>query len=154
MIYDLDRAMRADINGFELMAQGTNAQLFNAFMANPTLRDRFLTYLNQAMSTYLSSENILKDIEAQFERLKPLLPQYLEKLELTQSRYRSALNSFCDTVRRRPAVVLKSVAFALNLSQAEMEKRFAETYAVMREFNRKNGLSEIDPDSITFAPLG
>ena len=154
VIYDLDRAMRADINGFELMAQGTNAQLFNAFMANPTLRDRFLTYLNQAMSTYLSSENILNAIEAQFERLKPLLPQYLEKLELTQNRYKSALNSFCDTVRRRPAVVLKSVAFALNLSQAEMEERFAETYAVMREFNRKNGLSEIDPDSITFAPLG
>ncbi|MBR0368511.1 MAG: lamin tail domain-containing protein [Clostridia bacterium] len=154
VIYDLDRAMRADINGFELMAQGTNAQLFNAFMANPALRDRFLTYLNKAMSTYLTSENILNAIEAQFERLKPLLPQYLEKLELTQSRYKSALNSFCDTVKRRPAVVLKSVAFALNLSQEEMDARFAETYAVMREFNRKNGLTEIDPESITFAPLG
>ena len=153
VIYDLDRGLRNDINGFELMAQGTNAQLFNAFMTNPTLRDRFLEYLNRAMSTFLSSQNILDDIQAQFERIKPLLPQYLEKLDMTQSRYRSALNSFCNYVRRRPAVVLKSVADYLGLSQEEMEQRFAETYAVMREFNRNNGLEEIDPGSITFTPL-
>ena len=153
VIYDLDRGLRNDINGFELMAQGTNAQLFNAFMTNPTLRDRFLEYLNRAMSTFLSSQNILDDIEAQFERIKPLLPQYLEKLDMTQSRYRSALNSFCNYVRRRPAVVLRSVADYLGLSQEELERRFAETYAVMREFNRNNGLEEIDPGSITFTPL-
>ena len=153
VIYDLDRGLRNDINGFELMAQGTNAQLFNAFMANPTLRDRFLTYLNEAMSTYLSTGHILACIEAQFERIKPLLPQYLEKLELTHSRYRSALNSFCNYVARRPAVVLKSVAVSLNLSQEEMDARFADTYAAMRKYNQENGLSEIDPDSITFAAL-
>lgn len=153
VIYDLDRGLRNDINGFELMAQGTNAQLFNAFMANPTLRDRFLTYLNEAMSTYLSTGHILACIEAQFERIKPLLPQYLEKLELTHSRYRSALNSFCNYVARRPAVVLKSVAVSLNLSQEEMDARFADTYAAMRRYNQENGLSEIDPDSITFAAL-
>ena len=153
VIYDLDRGLRNDINGFELMAQGTNAQLFNAFMANPTLRERFLTYLNGAMSTYLSTGHILACIEAQFERIKPLLPQYLEKLELTHTRYRSALNSFCDCVKKRPAVVLKSVAVSLGLSQEEMERRFADTYAVMRKYNRENGLEEIDPDAITFAAL-
>ena len=153
VIYDLDRGLRYDINGFELMAQGTNAQLFNAFMGNPTLRDRFLTYLNEAMSTFLSTEHILGRIEAQFERIKPLLPQYLEKMELSQNRYRGALSSFRKYVRKRPAVVLKSVAASLGLSQEEMEKRFAETYAVMREYNRANNLQEIDPASITFATL-
>ena len=153
VIYDLDRALRNDINGFELMAQGTNAQLFNAFMANPTLRDRFLVYLNEAMSGFLSTQSILDAIEAQFERIKPLMPQYLEKMQLTQSRYRAAMESFCKYVQRRPAVVLRSVAFSLNLSQAEMDRYFADTYAVMREYNQRNGLAEIDPDSITFAAL-
>ena len=153
VIYDLDRALGLDINGFELLAQGTNAQLFKAFMTNPTLRDRFLDYLDRAMSTYLSSEHILACIQAQFERIKPLLPQYLEKLELTQTRYRSALNSFIKCVQKRPAVVLRSVALYLNLSQGEMEDRFADTYAVMRRFNQENGLKEIDPESITFTPL-
>ena len=153
VLYDLDRALRLDQNGFELMGQGTNAVLFNAFMANPTLRDRFLEYLNEAMATYLSTQSILDSIEAQFERIKPLLPQYLEMMELTQTRYRSALNSFCNYVKRRPAVVLKSVAYTFNFSQEEMERRFRDAYAVMREYNRANGIEEIDPDSITFAPL-
>ena len=46
-------------------------------------------------------------------------------------------------------------AYAMcGLSQEEMNARFAETYAAMRAFNEKNGLSEIDPESITFAKLG
>ena len=154
VIYDLDRGLREDINGFELMGQGTNAQLFNAFMGNDQLRGRFLDYLNGAMAGFLSTRSILGEIEAQFERIKPLLPQYLEKLELTQSRYRSALNSFCNYVKRRPAVVLKSVSYSLNLSQEEMETRFADAYAAMREYNAENGIAEIDPESITFAKLG
>ncbi|MGX8706718.1 MAG: CotH kinase family protein, partial [bacterium] len=87
VIYDLDRALRGgkdSIDGFELMAQGTNAQLFKAFMTNPTLRDRFLDYLNQALSTFLSSQSLADAANAQLARVSPLLPDYLNMMGISE----------------------------------------------------------------------
>ena len=139
VIYDLDRALRGgenSVDGFELMAQGTNAQLFKAFMANPTLRDRFLDNLNAALSTYLSSQSMAEAADVQLHRILPLLPDYLKKMEITEQKYKSAYKNLLSNIRTRPALVLQHCAKYLNLSRAEMESRFAETYAAIAAYGQ------------------
>ena len=131
VIYDVDRGLREDIDGFALMAQGTNGQLSRACMTNPILRDKLLANLNTALSTYLSSASLLEDARAQFERIRPILPQYLQKMGMTQKQYRSALGGLQWNINKRPGVVLQHCAADLNLSQEEMDRIFAETYAAM-----------------------
>ena len=138
VIYDLDRALRGgeeSTDGFELMAQGTNAQLFKAFMANPTLRERFLSNLNTALSTYLSSRSLADAANAQLQRILPILPDYLEKMELTEKKYKSAYNNLLSNIRTRPALVLQHCQRYLRLSDDEMRSRFAEAYAAIEAYN-------------------
>ena len=134
VLYDLDRGLRGgknSINGFELMAQGTNAQLFNAVMANDALRERFLDNLNLALSTYLSSASLAQAVQAQYARIKPLLPEYLAKVDVSESRYQTNLKNLMSNVRSRPALVLKQCAEYLNIHEAEMRERFAHASAAI-----------------------
>ncbi len=137
VIYDLDRAMRGGENAadsFALLAQGTNAQLFRAFMANSTLRDRFLDNLNAALSTYLSSQSLTDAVKAQYERLQPLLPDYLQKVGVSEKNYKGYIKSLLNAIRKRPALVLDYCAAYLHLSAEEMRARFADTYAAIEAF--------------------
>jgi len=140
VLYDLDRGLRDgqnSINGFELMAQGTNAQLFNAVMANDQLRERFLDNLNLALSTYLSSANLAQVVQAQYERIKPLLPDYLEKVGVTESRYGTNMKNLMSNVRSRPARVLRQCGEYLHMSEAELRARFPEAIAAIEAYNGK-----------------
>lgn len=134
VVYDFDRGLRGgadSTDGFELMAQGTNAQLFKAFMANDALRERFLTYLNEALSTFLSSDELLAAVDAQYERTKPMLPQYLSKMGISERKYNDALKSFKSSIRQRPALVLKHCATYLHFTPEEIRSRFPEAVAKM-----------------------
>ena len=140
VIYDLDRALRGgkeSTDGFELMAQGTNAQLFKAFMANPTLRDRFLDYLNKAMSTFLSSQSLADAANAQLARTKPLLGDYLQMMDLTEKKYREAFNNLLSNIKTRPALVLEHCAKYLHMTEDEIHARFPETLAAIEAYNSK-----------------
>ncbi|MBQ3304477.1 MAG: CotH kinase family protein, partial [Clostridia bacterium] len=137
VLYDLDRGLRggkSSGSGFELMAQGTNAQLFNAVMANDVLREKFLDNLNRALSTYLSSASLARAVQEQYERIAPLLPEYLAKVEVTESRYQTNLKNLMSNVRTRPALVLQQCAEYLNIPEAEMRERFKETIAAIEAY--------------------
>jgi len=141
VLYDVDRGLRggnSSGNGFELMAQGTNAQLFRAFMANEPLRERFLANLNTALATYLSSQGMEDAVREQFERIRPLLPDYLANLGLTQSRYRSNMKNLMFNVRSRPARVLEQCAEYLHIPPDEMRERFADAYAAIDAYGAGN----------------
>ena len=137
VLYDLDRGLRggkSSGSGFELMAQGTNAQLFNAVMANDALREKFLDNLNKALSTYLSSASLEQAVQAQYARIKPLLPEYLAKVGVAESRYQTNLKNLMSNVRSRPALVLRQCAEYLNIPEAEMRERFAEAIEAIERY--------------------
>ena len=137
VLYDLDRGLRggkSSGSGFELMAQGTNAQLFNAVMANDDLREKFLDNLNRALSTYLSSASLARAVQEQYERIAPLLPEYLAKVEVTESRYQTNLKNLMSNVRTRPALVLQQCAEYLNIPEDEMRERFTESIAAIEAY--------------------
>ncbi|MBQ6345976.1 MAG: lamin tail domain-containing protein [Clostridia bacterium] len=141
VLYDLDRGLRggkSSGSGFELMAQGTNAQLFNAVMANDALREKFLDNLNRALSTYLSSASLARAVQEQYERIKPLLPEYLAKVDVTESRYQTNLKNLMSNVRTRPTLVLQQCAEYLNIPEAEMRERFKETIAAIEAYKGGN----------------
>ncbi len=139
VLYDLDRGLRGgknSVNGFELLAQGTNAQLFNAFMANDRLRERFLENLNGALSTYLSSAGMAQAVQAQYARIRPLLPQYLEKMGISEYKYETNLKNLMSNVRSRPALVLQQCAEYLHIGEAEMREQFAETIEAIGQYKQ------------------
>ncbi len=133
VLYDVDRGMRDNVNGFENLAQGTNRALFQACMNNPTLRDRFIDKLNTALSTYLSSQNMSDAVNEQFQRIKPLMPQYLEMIGISKDGYASRVRALVTRINQRPAQVLEQCAAYLNLSEDEMRARFADAYAAIEE---------------------
>jgi hypothetical protein len=137
VLYDMDRGLRDgrnSISGFELMAQGTNAQLFKAVMANDVLREKFLDNLNLALSTYLSSESMARAVQAQYARIQPLLPDYLAKVGVTESRYGTNMKNLMSNVRSRPARVLKQCGEYLGMSEAEIRARFPEAIAAIEAY--------------------
>ena len=131
VLYDVDRGMRENIDGFKLLAQGTNGVLFQACMNNPDIRDRFLDKLNDALTTYLSSEHMSDAVSAQFQRLKPLLPQYLQTVGVSQDTYAARVRSLVSMINRRPKQVLVACANYLNLSEDFMRQRFASALEKM-----------------------
>ena len=131
VLYDVDRALRDDIDGFALLAQGTNSVLFKACMSNPIFQERFLTYFNRAMATTLSSANVTAKVRAQYERIHPALPAYWEKTGMTEKKYEAAYQGLLKTIERRPAKVLKNCADWLGLSDEEMRRRFPDALAAI-----------------------
>ena len=135
VIYDVDRALRDDIDGFALLAQGTNGVLFTACMQNPVFQDRFLTYFNQAMATTLSSEHVSALARAQYERIHPVLPDYWAKVGMTEKQYEAAYRGLLKMIDERPAKVLQNCADWLNLTQEEARRRLSDAYAAIEAWN-------------------
>ena len=131
VLYDVDRGMRENINGFKILSQGTNAVLFKACMNNPTIRDRFLAIFDDALSSYLTVENVQAEVDAQFQRSKAMLPQYLKMMGISQHEYESRLKTLKTLISRRPKQVLKQCATYLGLSEAQMKQYFPKTYVYM-----------------------
>ena len=131
VLYDVDRGMRENINGFKILAQGTNAQLFKSCMANPDIRERFLAILDDALSSYLATASVTAEVDAQFQRSRAMLPQYLQMMGISKHEYESRLKTLKTLISRRPKQVLKHCAAYLNLSNAQMVQYFPKTQAYM-----------------------
>ena len=134
VLYDLDRALRggnSSTDGFKLLAQGTNAQLYKAVVANDALREKFLSNLNTALATYLSTGNMTEAAREQYERIKPLLPDYLPRVDRTMSNHRDDMKNLLFNIESRPARVLKQCASYFNLSDKQMRTIFADAYAAI-----------------------
>ncbi len=139
VLYDLDRALRGGAssgNGFKLMANGINGPLFRAVLTNDALREKFLSNLNRALGSYLSSRSMTDAVQAQFEHIQPMLPQYLKKVKVTPERYKKHLESLLDTIAARPALVLKHCAAALNLREKEVRECFPDALAAIEAFKK------------------
>ena len=137
VLYDVDRGLRGGskgTDGFKLMAQGTNAVLFKAFMNNDQLREKFLVNLNTALGSYLSSQNMRDAVESQYRRIQPLLPQYLDNVGVTEHRYENNIKNLLVNVKVRPGCVLKHCASYLDLSKEEMKRRFPDAYAAIEAY--------------------
>lgn len=138
VVYDFDRGLRGgkdSTDGFELMAQGTNADLFKAFMANTPLRERFIACLDQALGSYLSTGSLLTCVDQQYQRILPLLPPYFQKMNLTEKKYKSAVNSLKSSIRQRPTLVLRHCAQYLNLSEDEVRALFPNAVAAIESYS-------------------
>ena len=138
VVYDFDRGLRGGqdaTDGFELMAQGTNADLFKAFMANEPLRERFLDYLDGALGSFLSSESLTRAVDEQYARILPLLPPYWEMMDLTEKKYNSAVKSLKGCIRSRPTQVLKNAAKYLNMTNEQAAQRFPKAVAAIQAFS-------------------
>ena len=138
VLYDVDRALRDDIDGFALLAQGTNGVLFNACMSNPAFQERFLACLNRLLATTLSSENVTALINAQYERIRPVLPDYWNKTGMTEKQYAAALRGLLTAAGERPARVLDHCAAWLNLSGDELRARLPDACAAIEAWQAAN----------------
>ena len=128
--------MRGDIDGFALMAQGTNGPLFEACMKNPTIRDRFLKRLNELLATTFSAQNTLPMLQAQYEKLQPVLPQYLDMIGRDMDDYNDRMGSLVRAVRNRPTQVLKDCVAYLGLNEAQFNSYFADAIASIEAYGK------------------
>ena len=138
VLYDVDRALRDDIDGFALMAQGTNGVLFTACMSNPLFQERFLACLDRLLSSTLSSENVTALVNAQYERIRPVLPDYWARTGMTEKQYAAALKGLLKTVSERPAKVLNHCAAWLNLTEAELRAALPDAFAAIEAWQGAN----------------
>ena len=76
-------------------------------------------------------------MDEQFQRLKPLLPDYLEMMGLSQSHYASALKALRGAIAKRPRLVLKHCADYLNLTQEDVYRLFPDAIAAIEAFEAK-----------------
>ncbi len=108
----------------------------NVERENDRLRERFLDNLNKALGSYLSSQSMHDAVMAQFERIRPVLPDYLDNLDLSQAHYKSLLESLLDNVALRPSRVLKHCAGYFNFSESQMRERFPDAIAAIEAYSR------------------
>ena len=141
VVYDFDRGLRGGddaTDGFALMTQGTNADLFKAFMANPPLRERFIARLDEALGSFLSTQALLEAVDAQYQRIVPLLPPYWEKMGLTRKKYDSAVNSLRTSIRKRPAQVLRHCAEYLSMTEDQIRQSFPRAISAIEAAAQPN----------------
>ena len=77
-------------------------------------------------------------MQEQYERIKPLLPEYLAKVDVTESRYQTNLKNLMSNVRTRPTLVLQQCAEYLIIPEAEMRERFKETIEAIEAYKGGN----------------
>lgn len=138
IIYDVDRSMREDLDSFEVLAGGNYGTLFKSCMKNPTIRERFLVYFNQALATYMSPQNMYDMIQEQYQQLQPVLPQYLDMVGVTRSEYDASVKNFAMRATRRSTEIIKHCAEYLNLSTEETNRYFADAIAAINAYNAQS----------------
>ena len=141
-LFDLDRGLREDIDGFELMAQGTNGQLFMACMKNPTIRERFLVYLNRALATTLSSRSMVTAAQAQHDKIEPYMPNVRAKFNLSKQRCATRYEALIARMNTRPAKVIDQCKAYLGLTDEEVALRFADALAEIDAWAAETGAAQ------------
>ncbi|MBQ8506507.1 MAG: lamin tail domain-containing protein [Clostridia bacterium] len=132
VLFDLDWAFFTDTNSInrwldpEGMGTGkyTDTTLFIGLMLNDRFRDEFLTYFGEQLATTFSTRSVMAKIEARYDLIDGLLPEYLQKLGMSQEKYNKQLKKFVDYAETRPTKILGYFDGVFNFSEAEMEKYF------------------------------
>ena len=97
---------------------------------------RCLEILDEALSSYLTVANVTQEVDAQFQRSKAMLPQYLEMMGISKHEYESRLKTLKTLIKRRPKQVLKHCAGYLSLSQEQLVQALGN--AIYQGFSIKN----------------
>ena len=143
ILFDLDWAFYVDTNSIRRwldpagMGTGmrTDTTLFLGLMKNDRFRDEFLTYFGEQLATTFSTRSIMRKIEARYDLIDGLLPQYLEKLDMSTEKYNQQLKKFVEYAQTRPTKILEYFDGVFNFSDADMEKYFG---AAIEEINAWN----------------
>ena len=88
--------------------------------------------------TTSSSAGMAEAVQAQYARIRPLLPQYLEKMGISDYRYETNLKNLMSNVRSRPALVLQQCAEYLHIDEAQMRERFAGAIEAIGQYKQTN----------------
>jgi hypothetical protein len=139
-LFDLDWAFFNDTDsiGNWLTPGGTGAgrrtdnTLFIACMKNPVFCEKFLTYFGEQMATNFSSENVVARSYERYERIEGVLPQYLQKWNITLT---NGLKKLVRYAEERPDKLLNTYfRDAFNFSDAQMEKYFGDALDKIQEY--------------------
>ena len=119
------------------IGQSTDTTLFRGCMRNPTFRDQFLTYLGEMLATTFSTENVLEKFEAQYRRIEPLLPEYVEKWNY---KLNYGIRVVINYAKERPAKLIGYFknCKALGLTDADMQKYFGAAMQKIAEGGDEN----------------
>lgn len=147
VLFDLDWAFDVDTNSInrwlDPQGMGTNkytrTELFIACMMNDTIRDRFLTYFGQQMATTFSTEAVIAKIEARYDLIDGLLPDYLAKLGMSENSYNKHLKEFVDYAQTRPTKILGYFDGVFNFTDAEKQKYFGDAVAKIQAWEAAQG---------------
>lgn len=144
-LFDLDWAFTVNTDSIrrwldpEGMGTGkrTDTTLFIACMKNPIFYDRFMTYFGQRMATDFTAENIVSMTEERYHLIENLLPDYMERWNISMSDYKKAMKEYLEFVNDRPDEdhLLKFFKDALKMSEDEMNKYFADWIAIEKARN-------------------
>ncbi len=147
VLYDLDWAFTVDTNSIRrwLDPEGmgsnkrTDTTLFIGCMKNPTFREEFLTYMGEQMATTFTTENVIAKFEERYEKLKPLLPQYLEKLNMTEKQYNRELSTLVSYAKTRPKKLIGYFQQTFNFSNDQLQKYFGAAIEKIQEYEAQSG---------------
>ncbi|MBR3504938.1 MAG: lamin tail domain-containing protein [Clostridia bacterium] len=138
VLYDVDRALRDDVDGFALLAQGTNSALFKACMSNPLFQERFFDCLNRLLATTLSSGHVTALAQAQYGRIRPVLPAFWEKTGMTEKKYEAAYKGLLKMISGRPAKVIENCRDWLKLTDDDMRRLLPDAFAAIEAWEAAN----------------
>ena len=144
VLFDLDWAFYVDTNSIarwlDPSGMGTNkytdTTLFIACMKNDTIRDRFLTYFGQQLATTFSSESVMAKIRERYELIDGLLPDYLQKLGVTEAQYAKQLKKFASYAETRPAKILEYFDGVFKFSDADKQRYFGDAMAQIAAYSQ------------------
>ncbi len=147
VLFDLDWAFDVDTNSIrrwlDPQGMGTNkytrTELFIACMLNDTIRDRFLTYFGQQLATTFSTEAVMAKFEARYDVIDGLLPDYLQKLGMSEEKYNKQLKKLVEYAQTRPTKILEYFDGVFNFTDAEKQKYFGEAVAKIQAWNSAQG---------------
>ena len=147
VLFDLDWAFDVDTNSIsrwlDPQGMGTNkytrTELFIACMKNDAIRERFLTYFGQQLATTFSTEAVMAKIEARYDLIDGLLPQYLAKLGMTANKYNKQLKELVEYAQTRPTKILGYFDGVFNFTDAEKQKYFGDAVAKIQAWQAAQG---------------
>ena len=108
-------------------------------MVNDTIRERFLTYFGQQLATTFSTEAVMAKLEARYDLIDGLLPEYLAKLGMSQEKYNKQLKEIVDYAQTRPTKILEYFDGVFEFTDAEKQKYFGEAVAKIQAWTAAQG---------------
>lgn len=139
ILFDLDWAFFNDTNSIKnwLTSGGTGAgkrtdnTLFIACMKNPTFREQFLVYFGEQMATTFTTENVVNRFYEQYQRISPMLPQYLSQWGFNLD---AGIQKVIRYAEERPTKLLNYFKETFGFSDEEMMKYFSDAAAKIQEY--------------------